>query len=90
MTENAPGYRRLDCGARALAYLRVRPQKGLLRIDVTGLWVLPRSSPIGVPNAAGAVTLLVGTDEQKREAMTLLLEIVSSSLGPVPTLARAA
>jgi hypothetical protein len=34
-------YRRLDCKMRALAYIRCRPKKRMVRIDITGLWLVP-------------------------------------------------
>ncbi len=76
MTEREAAYRRLDCDQRALAYLRARPKKRAVRIDVTGLWQTPRSSRLRVPNAGGAATLLVRSKSDARMAVKFLRETV--------------
>jgi hypothetical protein len=52
MTEGPPPYRRLDCDGRALAYVRTRPRKKAVRVDVSSLWAPgnPEPIPIAVPN----------------------------------------
>lgn len=72
MTSGEAPYRRLDCDGRALAYLRARPKKRAVRIDVTGLWKTPRSSKIRVPNAGGAATLLIRSSAEARLAVRFL------------------
>ena len=76
MTVGPPPYRRLDCRRRALAYLRLRLKKGALRIDVSGLWPIPRSSKIEVPSASGGKTLMVRTRDDATEAIEFLKEVV--------------
>lgn len=72
MTSGEAPYRRLDCDGRAIAYLRSRPKKRAVRVDVTGLWKTPRSSKIRVPNAGGAATLLIRTSGDARLAVRFL------------------
>jgi hypothetical protein len=79
MTTKEASYRRLDCDQRALAYLRARPKKKAVRIDVTGLWKTPRSSKLRIPNAGGAATLLVRTQAEARAAVKFLKETVEKT-----------
>ena len=84
MTSGDAAYRRLDCDQRALAYLRTRPKKRAVRIDVTGLWKTPRSSKLRVPNAGGSATLLVHSRSEARTAVKFLMDTVErtrASLG---------
>lgn len=71
MTRGAPRYRRLDLGGRALAYVRRRPKKRAVRIDVPGLWSIPRSR-LSVPSATGA-TLVVRSELDVPDAVRALL-----------------
>jgi hypothetical protein len=68
-------YRRLDCDGRALAYVRARARKGIVRVDVTGLWDTPRDCGLLIPSAAGA-TLFVTSEKERREAVRFLLRTV--------------
>ncbi len=81
MTTGDAAYRRLDCDQRALAYLRTRPKKRAVRIDVTGLWKTPRTTKLRVPNAGGAATLLVHTRAEARIAIRFLKETVIRTRG---------
>lgn len=38
MTTAPAPYRRIDCDARALIYVRMRPKKTMVRVDISGLW----------------------------------------------------
>ncbi len=69
-------YRRLDCDGRALAYIRVRPRKRAVRVDVTGLWQAPRSSRLRLPNAGGAASLLLRSEVEVYEAVRFLAATV--------------
>ena len=40
MTMGPPPYRRIDCNGRAVAYVRTRPRKQAVRVDISGLWVI--------------------------------------------------
>lgn len=79
MTPGPPPYRRLDCDGRALAYLRLRSRKGGVRIDISGLWVPPRTSPLSIPTASGAASLMVRQREEIGEAVAFLFETVSAT-----------
>lgn len=79
MTDGAAPYRRLDCDGKALAYVRCRPKKKAVRIDVTGLWKAPRSMRLRVPNAGGAATLLLKTATDARYATQFLLKCVEQT-----------
>src|SRR5688572_6542639 len=59
MTLGPAPYRRLDCDRRALAYVRPRPRKGFVRVDVSGLWLVPESTPnLAHRGSGGSVTLV--------------------------------
>ncbi len=79
MTPGPPPYRRLDCDGRALAYLRLRSRKGGIRIDISGLWVPPRRSPLSIPTASGAASLMVRQHEEIGEAVSFLFETVQTT-----------
>lgn len=79
MTQGPRPYRRLDCGYRALAYVKCRPQKEAVRIDVSGLWRRPRPSPLQVTTASGGTTLMVKNAEDLKEAIAFLKETVVAS-----------
>ncbi len=76
LTVGPPPYRRLDCDSRALAYVRVRPRREAVRIDMSGLWKVPRSSPLILPSAGGPATLLVKNERERREAVDFLCAAV--------------
>lgn len=77
MTIGPPPYRRLDCDGRALAYVRVRPRKRAVRIDISGLWVKPRPSPLCIPTSSGCATLLLQSWRDVEEAAAFLRETVA-------------
>jgi hypothetical protein len=79
MTSREATYRRLDCDQRALVYLRTRPKKGAVRIDITGLWKTPRKSRLRIPTAGGAATLLVRTPSDARWAVQFIREAVEKT-----------
>lgn len=58
-----PPYRRLDCDGRALAYIRTRPYKNELRVDVTGMWLLAKRKSRLRVHAPGGMMALVAHDE---------------------------
>lgn len=71
-----PIYRRVDCDGRALAYIRARPRKKLVRVDVSGLWHAPRQRPSCQPMAAGVVSLILRSDRDIPEAIRYLKETI--------------
>lgn len=72
-------YRRLDCDRRALAYIRARPRKDMVRIDVSGLWRMPRESPLLERGSGASATLVIRTREDKAEAIAFLLATVEAT-----------
>lgn len=68
MTSGPPPYRRLDCDHRALVYVRCRPRKVAVRMDLSGLWRIPEPSPLRVPSASGA-TLMIRAYPDVEEAV---------------------
>jgi hypothetical protein len=76
MTEGPPPYRRLDCDGRALAYVRARPRKRAVRVDISGLWSPAQGSSIRIASASGAATLLLRDGNDLEEAVRFLLETV--------------
>lgn len=79
MTLGPAPYRRLDCDRRALAYVRARPRKGLVRIDISGLWVLPRESPLAGAGSGASLTLVLRSRADKTEAIAFLLATVETT-----------
>jgi hypothetical protein len=71
----AAPYRRLDCERRALAYVRARPKKRIVRIDISCLWTLPHESSLRKPSAT-SVALEVTSEKEAREAAEYLQAIV--------------
>jgi len=69
-------YRRLDCDGRALAYIRPRPRKKAVRVDITGLWRAPRGSKLRLPSAGGAAALLLKSEVEVYEAVRFLVQTV--------------
>lgn len=72
MTTGPAPYRRLDCDGRALAYIRTRPRKRAVRVDVSGLWLTPGPSRLRIPNAGGATTLVLRSEQDRVEAIDYL------------------
>jgi hypothetical protein len=77
MTQGKLPYRRLDCDGRALAYIRPRPKKKGVRIDVSGLWAPPSTNRLQVSSSTGCAALLVQCDHDVAEASGYLLETVT-------------
>ncbi len=74
-TVMSPGpkpYRRLDCDGRALVYIRSRPRKGAVRVDVSGLWAVPRTHPLWSATASGSATLFLERKEDLAGAIEFL------------------
>lgn len=72
MTVGPPPYRRLDCDGRALAYLRARPRRVAVRLDISGLWLPPRTSPLLIPSSVGAALLLERRDDVELAVVALV------------------
>ncbi|MEO1234440.1 MAG: hypothetical protein AAFZ18_36665 [Myxococcota bacterium] len=78
MTIGPPAYRRLDCDGRALAYVRSRPRRLGVRIEISGLWSVPSRSELQVASAAG-VALLCRSYGDIDEAIRCLREVVEAT-----------
>ena len=81
MTMGPPPYRRIDCQGRAVAYIRTRPRKQAVRVDISGLWVIsPQVSEkvqrIMVRSATGGVSLLLKSKEDIDASVQLISETV--------------
>lgn len=72
MTVGPAPYRRLDADGRALAYIRVRPRKHAVRVDISGLWHVRGPSRLRVPSAGGSATLLIQNPADVPEALRVL------------------
>ena len=72
-------YRRLDCDGRALCYIRCRPQKKAVRIDVSGLWRRPSASKLALEKTSGSITLLLKTEDDVGEAASFLRTVVAAT-----------
>lgn len=71
-----PSYRRLDCRGRAIAYVRVRPKKRLVRVDLTGRCRPPAASPLALRSSA-AFTLAVRSELDIPDAVDFLARTVA-------------
>ncbi len=71
-----PSYRRIDCDGRALAYLRARPRKRCVRVDITGLWRAPIEGALAEPMAAGSTSLVIRGTEDFPEVLRYLRSVV--------------
>ncbi|MGF1509912.1 MAG: hypothetical protein ACFB9M_10470 [Myxococcota bacterium] len=76
MTPGEPPYRRLDCDSRALCYIRVRPKKRAVRVDVSGLWNLRGGIRLTIPGSTGMASLMLRTEEDVLETTRYLVEVV--------------
>lgn len=72
-------YRRMDCDMRALAYLRERPRRNGLRIDVSGLWYPRGLCALSIPGSVGSASLMVHSEEEIEPAIWFLVETVQHS-----------
>lgn len=75
MTPGPPPYRRLDCDGRALAYVKTRKRKRALRVDISGLWVLPLPRGLAFRSATGA-SMLLQDEAEIEEALRYLNQVV--------------
>ncbi|MCK6551771.1 hypothetical protein L6R52_38410 [Myxococcota bacterium] len=75
MTVGPVPYRRLDCDGRALAYVKTRPKKRAVRIDVSGLWLAPQGSRLRIRSSTGAA-LMVTCEDDVGEAIAFLKQTV--------------
>ena len=80
MTPGPPPYRRLDCRGRALAYVRSRPRKRGVRVDISGLWDVDKRSRIEIPASTGSATLLIRSRTDIAEAVEVLTGTVVETL----------
>jgi hypothetical protein len=76
MTTGPIPYRRLDCDRRALAYIRTRPRKGMVRVDVSGLWLMPARSRLREDSSGSGASLILRSAADKDEAISFLLEAI--------------
>jgi hypothetical protein len=79
MTQGPTPYRRLDCDGRALVYVRQRPRKDLVRVDVSGLWLAPATSSLQIPGAIGAASLALRTEEDCDKAVEFVRKAVGKT-----------
>ena len=79
MTVGPAPYRRLDADGRALAYVRVRPRKRAVRIDISGLWRASPPSPLRCSSAGGSATLLVHGRGDLVEALQFLGRVLEET-----------
>jgi hypothetical protein len=71
-------YRRIDCDGKALCYVRRRPLKGAVRVDVSGLWAKPSASKLELADSSG-LTLMVANYDDVKEAIEYLRSVVAAT-----------
>ncbi len=79
MTVGPAPYRRLDADGRALAYVRVRPRKQAVRIDISGLWRASVPSRLRCASAGGSATLLLRGRADLAEALEFLGHVLAET-----------
>ena len=72
LSAGPPPYRRIDCDGRALAYVRARPRKRGIRVDISGLWQPPRAARIRIPSATCAASLLIRNEADVVDAVRFI------------------
>jgi hypothetical protein len=72
-------YRRLDCDGRALCYVRCRPQKRAVRVDISGLWCRPSISKLALEGSSGSMTLMLADFGDVEEAASYLRSVVAAT-----------
>src|ERR1044071_1814448 len=77
MTMGNVPYRRLDCDGRALAYVRTRRRKNMIRVDISGLWAAPRKPESAIPGSQGTISFAVRTENDRVAAVGYLTEVVT-------------
>lgn len=75
-TQKKPPYQRIDCDNRALAYVRVRPRKKIVRIELAGKWKVPRASPLMIDSKGGPPVLALRWPKDQEEAIAFLTEVI--------------
>ncbi len=76
MTAGPAPYRRIDCDGRALAYVRARPRKGFVRVDISGLWLADHECHLRAETAGGSASLLIHEPSDVAPAVDYLRETV--------------
>ncbi len=74
-TVGPPPYRRLDCRHRALAYVRSRPKKRIVRVDITGLWLAPPRCRLSIASSGG-VALALRSELDLDDAVGFILQAI--------------
>lgn len=82
MSESPPPYRRIDLNGRALAYVRARPTRAAVRIDVTHLVRGDTPCALKAETAPGSACLFVRTQADVEEAIRFLHESVQRTRAP--------
>lgn len=78
-TAGPPPYRRLDCDHRALAYIRARPRKRMVRVDLSGLWRAAPECRLAQPVAAGATALIIRSIDDVPEVVRYLRDTIAGT-----------
>jgi hypothetical protein len=82
-TPGPPPYRRLDCRKRALLYLRTRTKKRLVRLDITGLWLVPPRCRLSINSSAGCA-LVLRSELDVDDAVQFVLQTVARTQLSLP------
>lgn len=68
------GYRRLDCDGCALAYVRVRPRKQAVRVDISNLWLAPEGA--AMERTSSGTCLMLRSSSDVQDAVRVLQDVV--------------
>lgn len=76
MSPGPAPYRRVDGDARALVYVRVRPKKRAVRVDLSGLWCIAGECRFRIPGSTGMASFLISELEHAEELARYLIDVV--------------
>lgn len=68
LTVGPPPYRRVDGDGRAVVYVRCRPKKLVVRVDISGLWMDGGPCSLAVDSSAGVALILRHASDADRAA----------------------
>lgn len=76
MSPGPAPYRRVDGDSRALVYVRIRPKKRAVRVDLSGLWCIAGECRFRVPGSTGMASFLISELSHADELARYLVDVV--------------
>lgn len=76
MSPGPAPYRRVDGDSRALVYVRIRPKKRAVRVDLSGLWCIAGECRFRIPGSTGMASFLISELSHAEELARYLVDVV--------------